>query len=147
MEFELPVRVVLVDPPAGIDYGIQHGSGSKYDTLFVQQKKRGDVSFDFSITVAESKKDGAPNFLGPIVQGPPGGRFVYVDVGTYAGQKDTPWARRMKIPLADITWALIKKVRSKPGHRLIARIQGTGKDGGPVCATVPLIDGWAVGKA
>ena len=146
MEFELPVRVVLVDPPAGIDYGIQHGRGAQYDTLFVQQRTHKDVSFDFSITVADKRKDGAPNFLGPIVQGPPAGRFIYVDVGTYAGQKNTPWSRRMKIPLADITWALIKKVRSTPGQRLIARIQGTGKDGGPVCATVPLIEGWAVGK-
>ena len=146
MNSELPIRIVLVDPPAGIDYGIQHGSGSNYDTLFVQQKKRGDVSFDFSISVAESKKDGSPNFLGPIVQGPPGGRFVYVDVGTYAGQKNTPWARRMKIPLRDITWVSIKKVRNKPGQRLVARIQGTGKDGGPACATVPLIDGWVVEK-
>jgi hypothetical protein len=145
MNAEVPLRIVLIDPPAGIDYGIQHGSGSNYDTLFVQQKKRGDVSFDFSITVAESKKDGSPNFLGPIVQGPPGGRFVYVDVGTYAGQKNTPWSRRMKIPLQEITWALIKKA-IKPGHTLTARIQGTGKDGGPACATVPLLDGWNVIK-
>ncbi|MGH9218569.1 MAG: DUF5990 family protein, partial [Vicinamibacterales bacterium] len=100
---------MLVDPPTGIDYGIQHGSGSSYDTLFVQQKKRRDVSFDFAISVAESKKDGSPNFLGPIVQGPPSGRFIYVDVGTYAGQKNTAWARRMKIPLQGITWAAIKK--------------------------------------
>ena len=147
MNSELPIRIVLVDPPAGIAYGIQHGSGSNYDTLFVQQKKRGDVSFDFSITVAESRKDGSPNFLGPIVQGPPGGRFIYVDVGTYAGQKHTPWARRMKIPLGGITWALIEKAQGKPGQRLVATIQGTGKDGGPVCATVPVIDGWVVGKA
>jgi hypothetical protein len=147
MEFDLPMRIVLVDPPSGIDYGIQHGSGSNYDTLFVQQRKRGDVSFDFDVRVADTRKDGLPNFLGPIVQGPPAGRFIYVDVGTYAGQKNTPWSRRMKIPLGEITWAMITKARSKAGQRLIARIQGTGKDGGPVCATVRLIDGWEVGKS
>ena len=146
MEIELPMRIVLVDPPAGIDYGIQHGSGSTYETLSVQQAQHGDVSFDFSIRVADNRKDGAPNFLGPIVQGPSAGRFIYVDVGTYAGQKNTPWARRMKIPLGELTWVLIKKARSKPGQMLIARIRGTGKDGGPVCATVPLIGGWQVGK-
>jgi len=145
MNSELSIRIVLVDPPAGIDYGIQHGSGSNYDTLFVQQKKRDDVTFDFSISVTESKKDASPNFLGPIVQGPPGGRFVYVDVGTYAGQKNTPWSRRMKIPLHGITWAMINEA-IKPGHALAARIQGTGKDGGPVCATVPLLGGWEVIK-
>lgn len=147
MDSELPIRIVLVEPPAGIDYGIQHGRGAKYDTILVQQRTRGDVTFDFSITVGENKKDNSPNFLGPIVQGPSTGRFIYVDVGTYAGQKNTPWARRMKIPLGDITWALIKKARSKSGQRLVARIQGTGKDGGPACATVPLIDGWEIGKS
>lgn len=147
MEFELPIRLVLVDPPAGIDYGIQHGGGANYETLFVQQRKRGDVSFDFSITVADSRKDGGPNFLGPLVQGPPAGRFIYVDVGTYAGQKNTPWSRRMKIPLGGLTWALIEKTRGKPGQKAIAKIRGTGKDGGPACATVPLIDGWQIGKA
>ena len=146
MDAELPIRIVLVEPPAGIDYGIQHGRGAKYDTILVQQRTRRDVTFDFSITVGENKKDRSPNFLGPIVQGPPTGRFIYVDVGTYAGQKNTPWARRMKIPLGDITWTLIKKARSGSGQRLVARIQGTGKDGGPVCATVPLIGGWEIGE-
>lgn len=145
VNFELPLRIVLVDPPARIDYGIQRGSGSAYDTLFVQQKTRGDVCFDFSITIAESKKDRSPNFLGPIVQGPPAGRFIYIDVGAYAGQKNTPWARRIKIPLQGIRWAVIKKA-IEPGHALAARIQGTGKDGGPVCATVPLFGGWQVIK-
>ena len=145
MNSELPLRIVLIDPPAGIDYGIQHGSGSSYDTWFVQRKKRGDVSFDFSITVAESKKDRSPNFLGPIVQGRPGDRFIYVDVGTYAGQKHTPWSRRMKIPLRGISWTLIKQA-SKPGYTLAARVQGTGKDGGPACATVPPLGGWEVVK-
>ena len=147
MDSELPIRIVLVEPPPGIDYGIQHGRGAKYETILVQQRTRREVTFDFSITVEENRKDGSPNFLGPIVQGPPTGRFIYVDVGTYAGQKHTPWARRMKIPLGGITWALIKKAHSKSGQRLIGRIQGTGKDGGPVCATVPLIDGWQIGNA
>jgi uncharacterized protein DUF5990 len=148
MESDLPIRLVLVDPPSGIDYGIQRGSGAQYETLFVQQrKKKGDVIFDFSLAVADGRKDGLPNFKGPFAQGPPTGRFIYVDVGTYAGQKDTPWSRRMKIPLQGITWALIKKVTSKPGHRLIARIPGTGKDGGPSCATVKLLGNWEVIKA
>jgi hypothetical protein len=28
------------------------------------------------------------------VQGPPGQRFVYIGIGTYAGQTGTPWSRR-----------------------------------------------------
>lgn len=144
MESEVSIRLVLVDPPPGVDFGLQRGRGTEYETLFVQQRKRGDVSFDFSLIVADSRKDGVPNFQGPFVQGPPAGRFVYVDVGTYAGQKDTQWARRMKVPLEGITWALIRKAMSKPGRGLSARIPGTGKDGGPNCATVRLLGNWQI---
>jgi hypothetical protein len=142
MKSELPLRLVLVDPPANVDYGIQRGRGSKYEAMFVQQRTRGDVGFDFSINASKS---GAPNFSGDFVQGTPARRFIYVDVGTCAGQKNTPWSRRMIVLLNGITREQINKAL-KPGHRLSARIQGTGKDGGPSCATVPLIDGWNVIK-
>jgi hypothetical protein len=137
----LPVRVVLVAPFTGVIHGIQRGRGSQYEVESPQQSKGDDIVFDFSITVAD--KGGRPNFLGEYVQGPAGRRFIYVDVGKYAGQKDTPWARRMIIRLDDVTSTLIDKA-TKPGKRLEARIQGTGGDGGPVCATVTLIGGWRV---
>src|SRR2546422_4644273 len=146
MESEVPIRLVLVDPPAGVDFGIQRGRGAKYESLFVQQRKSADVSFDFSLTVADKGKDGLPNFQGPFAQGPPAGRFVYVDVGTYAGQKDTQWSRRMKVPLQGITWTLIRKAMSEVGYKLSARIPGTGKDGGPNCAMVHLLGGWQIIK-
>jgi hypothetical protein len=92
----------------------------------------------------ESRKNGLPNFTGPFAQGPPDGRFVYIDVGTCAGQHDTPWSRRMKIPLQGITWPLVRKALAKPGYRLTARIPGTGRDGGPSCATVRPLGDWEV---
>lgn len=144
MESEVQIRLVLVDPPPGIDYGIQRGAGADYESVWVQQRKRDDVAFEFAVTVADNRKDGLPNFLGPFTQGPPAGRFIYIDVGTYAGQKNTPWSRRMKIPLAGITWPLIRKAMNKPGATLLARIPGTAKDGGPNCATVRLIGEWRV---
>ena len=143
MKSELPLRLILIDPPANIDYGIQRGRGSKYETMFVQQRKKGDVTFDFSITVSDSGKGGAPNFGGEFVQGTPARRFIYVDVGTYAGQRNTPWSRRIIVLLNGITLDQIKKAL-ETGHRLSASIQGTGKDGGPSCATVPLVKGWQV---
>ena len=146
MESDLPIRFVLVEPPPGIDFGIQRGSGSRYETLFVQRSKQGDLVFDFTLTVADNRVDGLPNFKGPFAQGPPMGRFIYVDVGTYAGQTDTPWSRRIKVPLQGITWALIREVSSNPGQTLLARIPGTGKDGGPSCATVKLLGDWQVIK-
>ena len=71
MKSELPIRLVLIDPPANIDYGIQRGRGSKYQAVFVQQRTNGDVVFDFSITVSDSGEGGAPNFGGDFVQGGP----------------------------------------------------------------------------
>ena len=144
MESGLPIRLLLIDPPAGIDYGIQRGAGTDYGTLFVQQVKGGQIVFDFSVTVAESQKDGSPNFKGPLVQGPPRRRFVYIDVGAYAGQQDAECSGRMKIPLQAITWEVIKKALSKPNNRLLARIPGRARNGGPALATVKLLGDWEV---
>ena len=141
MTTELPIRLILVKPPTAVTYGIQRGRGSNYTAESAQQPKSGDVVFEFSITVAD--KDGRPNFLGEYVQGPSGRRFIYVDVGKYAGQQDTPWARRMIVRLDEVTWPLIERA-TKPGKRLEARIPGTAGDGGPNCATVKLIAGWRV---
>ena len=146
MNTEIPIRFVLVDPPAGVDFGIQHGRGSNYETRFVRQRGRGDIAFDFSLSLSGAAANRPPNFVGPFAQGPPTGRFVYVDVGTYAGQQGTPWSRRMKVPLAGIGWPIINKVLSRPGSLLVARIPGTGTDGGPNCATVKLLEAWAVVK-
>jgi hypothetical protein len=140
---DVRIRLVLIDPPAGIDYGIQSGAGTTYETLFVQQRTRGDVVFEFTMPVADTRKDGGPNFLGPFAQGPPAARFVYIDVGTCAGQPSTPWSRRMKVPLGAITWPLVQKVM-KSGGVLEAKIPGTAKDGGPNCATVRLLGRWTV---
>jgi hypothetical protein len=146
MNADLPIRIILVDPPAGVDFGVQRGRGHEYETLQVQQRTRGDIVFDFSLTVNDSRKDGLPNFTGPFAQGPADGRFLYLDVGTYAGQKDTPWSRRIKIPLKDISWTLVKRVTAKSGLFLVAKIPGKGKDGSPSCATVRLLGDWGVAK-
>lgn len=144
MTLNVPIRLILVDPPPAVDFGIQRGRGARYETLLVQQAKGQDVAFDFAVSVNEKGKDGLPNFTGPFVQGPPAKRFVYIDVGTYAGQKGTPWSRRMIVPLGGITWVDIKRVLSRDGQRLVAKIPGTAKDGGPNCATVQLIGDWRV---
>ena len=142
----LPVRIILVDPPDGVDFGVQSGRGAEYETLQVQRRTSGDLVFDFSLTVNDSRKDGLPNFTGPCAQGPADGRFVYLGVGTYAGQENTPWSRRIKVPLKDISWSLVRKAIAKPGLALTANIPGKGKDGTPSCATVRLLGDWEVVK-
>ena len=144
MASEVLIRLVLVDHLPGVDFGIQRGKGWAYQTLFVQRSSGGDLVFDFSLPLAEGKDQ--PDFRGPFAQGTPTGRFVYIDVGTYAGQKNTPWSRRMKVPLGGITRTMIGEVMKRPGLRLEARIPGTGKDGGPNCATVRPLGNWTVTK-
>jgi hypothetical protein len=83
-------------------------------------------------------------FLGPFTQGPPTARFVYVTSGQSAGQPGSCWNRRAKIPLGGITWSLLEQVLAKKGAVLEVQIEGTGRDGGPACATVPLARTWRV---
>lgn len=145
-EIVVPLRIVLVDPPPGVDFGIQEGKGNDYKTIAVQRSKTGKLTLECNITVKGNRTDGSPNFSGLIAQGPPTGRFIYVDIGKSAGQFDSCWQRRIKIPLEGITWEMIDSVLEKPKRLLQATIPGTGKDGGPSCATVKPIDGWKVVK-
>ena len=142
MDQELKFRVILESPPAGVDYGLQKGGGSNYEVMRKQRSKNGALRFEFDARVKEGK-DGQPVFLGPFVQGPPHERFVYLDIGTYAGQRDTPWGRRLKIPLRGITWNEVKQA-SRGSNLLETRVPGTAKDGSPTCATVKPFAGWKV---
>ena len=143
-EKSISLRIVLVAPPAGVDFGIQEGKGNDYKTIAVQRSKAGNLTLECTINVKGNRSDGPPNFGGPISQGPPTGRFIYIDIGKSAGQFDSCWQRRIKIPLETITWEMIDKTVDAPKRFLQATIPGTGKDGGPSCATVKPIDGWKV---
>lgn len=125
---EITLRLLLEKPTAGLDFGLQDGKGSSYQVIQKQRSNGHDLSFEFNVTV-KTGRDGAPDFAGNMVQGPAGERFFYLDIGTYAGQTNTQWSRRLKVPLSDITWAMINSRKV-----LIASIPGTDKDGGPSCA-------------
>ena len=141
-EAEVRLRIVLVAPPSGVDFGVQEGKGNDYKTIQKQRSKDADLTFEFSVTIKDNREDGLPNFLGPLAQGPTTGRFIYVDIGKSAGQANSCWERRIKIPLGGITWEMIEKASTK--MLLEARLPGTGKDGGPSCATVKPTEGWKV---
>ena len=142
MEAEVQLRIVLLSPPAGVAFGIQDGKGSDYRTIQKQRSNDADLTFEFTLTVKDNRDDGLPNFLGLLTQGPATGRFIYIDVGNLAGQSDSCWERRIKVPLGDSPWAMIEKASTNPKLVLEARLPGTGKDGGPSCATVHPTDGW-----
>jgi hypothetical protein len=135
MDRELKLRIVLEGPPEGVDFGLQKGRGSVYETVQKQRSGGGSLEFEFSVQVNTART--TPNFTGPFVQGPPAARFVYIDIGTCAGQAGSQWSRRLKIPLTGITAKMIAA-----GEVLEARVPGTGRDGGPSCATVKEFDGW-----
>src|SRR5512138_1975076 len=97
MTRELTLRIVVVQPPAGVDFALQKGSGNNYESLQRQRSDGGDLVFEFQPLVKEGA-DGAAVLRGPFVQGPAQQRFVYLDIGTCAGQADSCWSRMLKVP-------------------------------------------------
>ena len=123
---EITLRLTLEKPTAGVDFALQKGRGSAYETVQKQRSKGHDLVFEIPVTVKKGK-DGAPDFTGLYVQGAAGERFFYIDIGTYAGQTNTEWSRRLKVPIS----GAIEDVSSH--EMFVASIPGTGK-GGPSCA-------------
>ena len=140
MERQIILRVIVETPPRDVDFGVQEGHGSDYKTVQKQRFTNEDLRFEFPLRVQEGK-NGQPNFLGSFAQGPANSRFLYLDIGTYAGQTNSPWGRRLKIPLAGISWPMIEQA-SGDSVVIEARVPGTGKDGGPTCGTVKAFSGW-----
>jgi hypothetical protein len=137
-EHELPLRVTVVRPPPGVRLCLQRDGT---DRIASTVSTGADITFDFTVRAKDAVAGGPPRLLGPVTHGPPDARFVYVCSGTLAGQPDSCWSRRAKVPLAGITRAMIRQVIGGHAARLEARFEGTGKDGGPSCATVPLTGG------
>jgi hypothetical protein len=139
MKTLLHLRIVVVLPPAGVTFAVQRG---RCDLLAPSSVTPESLVFEFPVSVADATSR-PPRLTGEFAQGPVAGRFVYVNSGTYAGQADSRWSRRAKVPLTGITPALLKSVLGLPHAVLEARFNGTGRDGGPACATVPLSSEWA----
>jgi len=142
VKYELKLRIVLEAAPAGPDFGLQKGHGSDYKPVQVQRSGPKELFFECSVDVITNGKISAARFLGPFVQGPADGKFLYLDIGEFAGQKESGWSRRLKIPLSGITAALLR--RAVKGAGLETRVPGIGKDGGPNCGTVKPFAGWRV---
>jgi len=141
MDKELMLRIVLENPPPGIDFGLQKGSGNKYETIQKQRSKDNDLNFELTVKI-KNTASAQPIFLGSFVQGSSTERFIYIDIGRIAGQLNTVWSRRLKVPLVGITHDMINKVLTGTNLLLEAKVPGTGKDGGPNCATVKPFGGW-----
>ncbi|MFP9098883.1 DUF5990 family protein [Flavobacterium sp. RHBU_24] len=145
MQTALPLRITLTNPSAGVDFGVQNGSGHTYTITGKQRSTGADLSFAFEITVkGDPAKDALPKLSGPYVQGPSGGKFTYINIGPYAGQHDGIWSGRMKIPLTGITWDMVDKLAANPNLTLATTVPGSKPDGSPAYATVKPFEGWKI---
>ncbi|HYW31000.1 MAG TPA: DUF5990 family protein [Gemmatimonas sp.] len=135
------LRLIIRNPVPGVALRVQRGR----DGLLAPASVTADaVTFEFSLEVKPGA-DGSASLRGLEVQGPPSARFVYVTVGTRAGQFDSPWDRRAKVPLNGIGPAHFAALSQRPGTMFVATIEGRSRDGGPACASVPLLgDGWSM---
>ncbi|RRN62491.1 DUF5990 family protein [Caulobacter sp. 602-1] len=128
---DLTLRIILADPPPGVVFSKQDAKNHPVDPV----RSEGDLSFDIPITLTPTPSGLRPG--GGFVRSDSRGRFVYVASGQAAGDCQTEWRRRAKIYLHDLPADLVA------GEVLEATIAGRAKDGGPACATVPLLKAWA----
>src|ERR1700733_8378016 len=136
----LLLRITVVDPPPDILWALQLGQD---ELVKPTSNAKTRISFDFTVNVVEDSSSVGFRLRGPAVQGRPGGRFVYLRIGAYAGQVGTPIARRAKIRLEGVTSGLGKVVEAERSGVLEVRFAGTDRKGDPACATVPLLGaGW-----
>ena len=115
-EPDLRIRIVVEEPPPGVTFAVQLGRDQLLPPSAVTAKR---LAFEFLLRVAPGT-GGPPRLLGPAAQGPPGGRFVYLNSGKRAGQQNPEWDRRAKIPLGGIARAVDSQ---SPGRtKLLAKI-------------------------
>ncbi len=123
------LRLIIDDPVPGVRYSLQ-----KDDMPFEPRTAgEGPLAFEVPITL---QPDG--RMTGPFVRREGSvRRFVYIRIGTSAGDHAAAWSRRAKIDIHDIPRVLLV-----PNALLEVHLPGRGKDGSPACATVRPAVGW-----
>jgi hypothetical protein len=111
---ELPLRIRVVRPPAGVALGIQRGADEWLPPVSVSADA---AVLEATVRVAADGAGAPPRVLGALAHGPPRARFVYVTWGRRAGQPESPWDRRAKVPLAGITAPLVGEALATRGRR------------------------------
>ncbi len=131
-ETQITLRLTIADPVPGVRYSLQKDD-APHEPVTAGD---GPVSFDVPVRVSEDGR-----LLGPFVRREgPQRRFVYVRIGTSAGDHASVWSRRAKIDIHDIPADLLGPARA--GRVLEVVTPGRGKDGSPACATVRPVRGW-----
>lgn len=131
MKQQLGIRIKVLDPMEGVVMHVQRG---KCELLPPVKKTASELVFEFNVDVDLSS--GSPNFLGVYAQGPKDARFIYVNSGTYAGDRGSSFGRRAKLSLMSVTKKQAEAVLASESARLETSFPGVGRDGGPTCASV-----------
>jgi hypothetical protein len=125
---EIRMRLIVENPVPGVAHSLQDKANRPVDIKFAAAGE--PLTFDFAIRVADG-----PKFFGEQVRSEgPERRFVYVAIGTLAGDPYSAWTRRMKIDIHTIAPDLIEAAVA--GKRLQGSFAGTAADGSPACATI-----------
>src|SRR5258706_15393684 len=85
------LRITVVGPPAGVEFRLQQG---RSELVAPTRVTATDIRFDFGLRLGPARPGQQLALTGKTVQGPPAGRFVYVDSGRRAGQQGSCWGRR-----------------------------------------------------
>jgi hypothetical protein len=132
MPSTITLRLTTADPIEGVAYSLQNKANTPVDPRIADD---GPISFDVPVTLSDDGR-----LTGPFVRREgPSRRFVYIAIGTSAGQH-SEWSRRAKIDVHDIPADLLAVARE--GRVLEAVLPGRARDGGPACATVRPLQAW-----
>ena len=131
--------IVCEAPPTAyadqpIEFGLQDNRQNLHSGI---AQPDGSLRFVCEASVKASRAGAVPDFGGPVVHGPSGARFLYLSLRQPGGA----WIRRLKVPLAGITWAQIADADRLPSGALVAHVSGAGS------GTVPLLgNGWTTSE-
>lgn len=129
----ITLRLTIADPVAGVAYSLQDKANAPVEPRLATDTP---LSLDAPVTLTDDGR-----LTGPFVRREgPTRRFVYIAIGTSAGQHASIWSRRAKIDVHDIPDDLLNQARQ--GRVLEIRLPGRTKDAGPACATVRPLAPW-----
>lgn len=130
---EIRMRLLVEAPVPGVAHSLQDKKGGPVGAMVSQGGE--PLSFDVPIRIGPG-----PKLYGEQVRSEgPARRFIYIAVGTQAGDCGSRWSRRMKIDIHAIPAPLLEGALA--GRCLVGTLNGTGKDGTPACATIR-VEGW-----
>jgi hypothetical protein len=69
MAREMTLRIVLERPPKGVDFGLQKGRGSGYETTQKQRSDGKDLTFEFTPLIKDSVSDAVAALSAPLYRG------------------------------------------------------------------------------